>query len=301
MDLSRFSRVVIWGHPLHSHTHSYIHEGFARAFRHLGCEVWWMADQPMYPAVDLTDALVLTEGQVCRYLPRDPRATYILHNCDLDSFADVLDRSVRLQVLAYSAIQPPGATSLAPGSFHVPGGPGYGTLFQPWGTDLLPPEIDEADASFPRDRVSRWVGSLGHGQFGNLDQVEPWQRACEERGVAFVPEAAKTDQADARALLRAAYLAPAIVGAWQLEHGYIPCRIFKNMSYGQLGVTNSPAVNEVFGGTLVQNTNTYDLFFQAEEALAAKDALDRIRAGMREVAEKHTYLNRIARLLEVMG
>ena len=301
MDLSRFSRVVIWGHPLHSHTSSYVHEGYARAFRHMGSEVWWVADQPMYPEIDLAGALVLTEGQVCRYLPRDPRASYILHNCDVQSFESVLDRSLRLQVLSYDGRKAAGAKTLAPGSFHVSGGPGYGTLFQPWATNLLPHEIDFEDAVVPREKVSRWVGTLGLGQFGNLNQVVPWQRACEERGIAFVHEPAHTDSGDARALIRSSYLAPAIVGEWQLEHGYIPCRIFKNMSYGQLGVTNSPAINEVFGGALVQDTNGYDLFFKAEAALAANDALDRIRAGMREVAEKHTYLNRIARILEVMG
>ena len=36
-------RVVIWGHPLHSHTHSYIHAGFARAFEYLGFEVLWVS------------------------------------------------------------------------------------------------------------------------------------------------------------------------------------------------------------------------------------------------------------------
>ena len=40
-------------------------------------------------------------------------------------------------------------------------------------------------------------------------------------------------------------IAPAIVGSWQKEHEYVPCRIFKNISYGKLGMTNSEIVNPV--------------------------------------------------------
>ena len=36
------TKVVIWGVKLHSHTHSYIHWAFERAFRHLGYTVYWL-------------------------------------------------------------------------------------------------------------------------------------------------------------------------------------------------------------------------------------------------------------------
>ena len=36
-----FERVIIWGHKLHTHTHSYIHYGFQRRFKHLNYDVYW--------------------------------------------------------------------------------------------------------------------------------------------------------------------------------------------------------------------------------------------------------------------
>ena len=29
----KINKIIIWGHPLHSHTHSYIHNGFFIAFK----------------------------------------------------------------------------------------------------------------------------------------------------------------------------------------------------------------------------------------------------------------------------
>ena len=44
----KYSKVIIWGHPLHSHTHSYIHEAYYRAFKYLGYDVYWFHDNE-YP------------------------------------------------------------------------------------------------------------------------------------------------------------------------------------------------------------------------------------------------------------
>ena len=44
------------------------------------------------------------------------------------------------------------------------------------------------------------------------------------------------------AAIRSARLAPAFAGGWQVEHNYLPCRLFKNISYGALGFTNVPAL-----------------------------------------------------------
>ena len=37
-------KIVIWGYPLNSRTHSYIHSSFYKAFKHLGHDVYWFHD-----------------------------------------------------------------------------------------------------------------------------------------------------------------------------------------------------------------------------------------------------------------
>jgi len=33
---TKINKIIIWGHKLHSHTHSYIHSGYYEAFKKLG-------------------------------------------------------------------------------------------------------------------------------------------------------------------------------------------------------------------------------------------------------------------------
>src|SRR5687768_5316219 len=77
-----FSKVIIWGHPLHSHTHSYIHGGFYRAFSYLGYEVYWVSSLNDLKDIDLAGALFLTEGQVDANIPQRHDCYYIIHNWD---------------------------------------------------------------------------------------------------------------------------------------------------------------------------------------------------------------------------
>ena len=77
---------------------------------------------------------------------------------------------------------------------------------------------------------------------------------------------------------------------WQIEHGYIPCRVLKNISYGQLGVTNS------FESDYMLHGNT--LFNADEGELARSFASLPNRCGKKQrrayqlVRQRHTYLNR---------
>lgn len=298
-----FKRIIIWGHPLHMHTHSYIHEGFARAFKHLGYEVWWMPNQPMFPEVDLAGALIITEGQVDSYLPRHPEATYVLHNCDFETYKQVRHRCLGLQVCIGSFEQGEGRAEpwkeLAPFTFWRPVDGCLGELQQPWATDLMPDQFDFADAEKVRKDCCYWVGTIGGGQFGNENEINPFKAASEESGIEFIHRAG-VDSKLHKSLVQASYISPAIVGTWQLEHGYVPCRIFKNISYGHMGVTNSPTVQRLFGGTLVQNTDTHALFHEAKEVVHGHSGVERTRALMEKVRDEHTYLNRISRILELV-
>ena len=38
-------KVVIWGHPLGTHTHSYSNQGYYNAFKHLGHDIHWFPDE----------------------------------------------------------------------------------------------------------------------------------------------------------------------------------------------------------------------------------------------------------------
>ena len=85
-------------------------------------------------------------------------------------------------------------------------------------------------------------------------------------------------------------------GCNHLKTGYIPCRIFKNISYGQVGATNSKAVFDLFEEGMVYCPDTYELFGAAQ---ANMDNWDLIEFQMNEVKEHHTFINRCQSLLKV--
>jgi hypothetical protein len=57
-------KVVLWGHKLHTHTHSYIHFAFHKAFKHLGYDTYWFDNNDDVSGFDFFGSLFITEGQV---------------------------------------------------------------------------------------------------------------------------------------------------------------------------------------------------------------------------------------------
>lgn len=286
--------VVVWGHKLFSHTHSYVHEGFARAFRHLGYDVYWVDDHDDVSGIDFGGALFLTEGQVDTRIPIRRDCKYVLHNCDGQRYASVRGNCLTIQVYCANQVRSRTLDRVGSAAYYADG-----VLYQPWATDLLPNEIRFESADLPREAESYWIGTIGEGRFGNVRELDGFRRACAERGVAFIQRRSVSRDTHIE-LVQRSCLAPAVAGTWQLEEGYVPCRIFKNISYGQLGVTNSTAVDELFDGRLVFNADTYQLFADAEEARRRPGAAARVRELMATVRDRHTFVNRIEAILEVL-
>lgn len=60
-------------------------------------------------------------------------------------------------------------------------------------------------------------------------------------------------------LIKKSIIAPTLQSDWQIENKYIPCRIFKNISYGKMGIVNNPAINELFDYKLIYNSDIDNL------------------------------------------
>ena len=290
-------RIVLWGHKLHSNTYSYIHYGIKRAFESMGREVLWLDDSDDVSGMSFSNCIFFTEGQVDHNIPLDPSSKYVLHNCVADKYPNHLNIQVcRATCPEYNSLQyAPETERLSRCAFfHRPSR----TLFQPWATDLLPKEIDPTWAALPRKQVCHWVGTIGGQLYGNEDQIAPFKRACEENWVQFIPHApTHTDTNMAISLIQESCIAPAIHGRWQLDNGYANDRLMKNISYGQLGVTNSKAAQDLFEGRLVYNSDEHQLF---HDALPHLGDLARIREAMAHVTTNHTYINRVATMLSVI-
>ena len=74
-------KVVIWGYPLYSHTHSYIHAAFYKAFKHLGYETYWFHDEEYPEDFDWNDCVFWTEGFADKNIPLNKTNTYFVLAC----------------------------------------------------------------------------------------------------------------------------------------------------------------------------------------------------------------------------
>jgi spore maturation protein CgeB len=108
----------------------------------------------------------------------------------------------------------------------------------------------------------------------------------------------KVTQEQHEQLIRGARFAPALQGAWQVDHGYIPCRLFKNISYSQLGVSNNPSALDLFApDEIVFAPRLPELVEGMLRAEHDGSWLEMGRRALERVRDNHTYVNRIAELL----
>jgi hypothetical protein len=293
-----FNKVVIWGHKLHSHTHSYVHNAFYRAFLRLGYKTYWFDNNDNVNGFDFSNSLFLTEGQVDQNIPLRADCKYIIHNCNEAKYQSLLQKGncIKLQVYTDTVLNKPNCQKKDQCIYYDLK---EKCVYMPWATDLFPEEIESLKKNIPtKNNAIYWIGSFGGGEFGNDTEINPFIRACNENHISFHSKHFLSVN-DNIQLIRRSYMAPTIVGTWQKEVGYIPCRIFKNISYGQLGITNSKQVYELFEKKIVYNPNTYQLFYDAQKRLQTLTQAELFEL-MDVVKTKHTYLNRIQTLLDFL-
>ena len=292
----------IWGHLHYTNTYSYIHYGFYKAAKHMGWNVEWL-DNTEQNKINLTNTdttgwLFLTEGQVDNWMPRNPNAFYILHNCNGNTYLKIpLKNILNLQVFI-SDVRTRNVVELNNNRFEL-WDSGSNVLYMPWATDILPHEINEniKNLKLKKNGEAIFLGTYGGSIFGNFKEIDLFKHKCYKKNIPFkLISSLNVDQSKSIEIIKSAFIAPSIVGTWQKEQGYIPCRIFKTISYGQLGVTNSKEAYEVLNKLCVYSENEDQLVDNALEKI--NDLELRINA-MEFVRDKHTYINRIETLIQV--
>ena len=291
-----FSQVVIWGYPLYSHTHSQIHNGFQRAFQSLGHQVFWVpvkVDAPherfpleFDPGVKNT-CYVVSGGGVDNDIPINSHSYYILHFCDdqkqkdtkhlkVQCWFDLCTSEPRININSYSFLQKQ-------------------TYFMPWATDLLPHEIDSVIKEYPpifeKQKESDKVNFTGQ-----IEQ-EPWKvvsQFCKQKNLNFTALGGyglrNVSIEENQKRIQESRIAPAFQSQVQIDRKQIPCRIFKNISYGHFGITNNPEVAKLFPRPIVYHSNWQEaLKLAVNSPRNIQDELTNIE----QIRDHHTYVKRV--------
>lgn len=287
-----FDAVCLWGWPLHSHTHSYIHNGFFRAAQHLGLVTVWLDNVEGGGANLPPNTLFITEAQVDSFIPLRDDCFYALHNCGskYQGLKVVSIQCLLLNTQGDVFLDKPWLVR------------DKAALFMPWATDLLPHEIDANMASLESLQNARGDDA----QFVGYYIEDPWRRAerhlrskrislvkCGGYGLQNVSVQENMKR------IQSGRIAPALQSEEQIQRGYLPCRILKNISYGALGITNNPHVHRLFGNLsslLVTGSSVEDAL---DKGLEATMNVEHQRALMGFIRDNHTYINRLHEIEQV--
>ena len=291
-------KFIIWGHEHYSHTHSYIHYGFFKAAKYIGYDVEWVKNTPENNTkLENTDGyLFFTEGQVDSNIPKNPNAFYVLHNCNGNDYCRIPEKNKLILQVYTNDVHSRNIVPIKEENLFEYWQEDGNTFYMPWATDILPHEIDDniSNLQMKSSGDSVFLGTYCAGYFGNNNEIDAFSSGSEKNGVNFkVIGGLSIEQDITIEIIKNSFMAPSIVGTWQKINGYIPCRIFKTVSYGQLGITNSKEAYEVINKLGVYNSDEKQL---AGDSLKKINDIELRKDAMKFVRDNHTYLNRIESL-----
>ena len=314
-------KIIVYGYPIESgNGHRFIHEGFFNAAIHLGHEAYWISEGHELNKSFFDDSFIICEGWENHNLPISKNSTYIMHHfgnrLDMGRYLEnrrYITNGNRVWDLRFMCQWMEDHNQAWKTDFsklekvdcctYIDKAGGYNLVYQPWATNLFPEEIVYEEN--PKENTVYFIGRVGANfghhpiiadwKLGNIGRVEEFKRGCSEKNLNFeIVYGIPTK--DCKGIMQKSFMAPDIRDYHKKEIGYIACRIFKNISYGQLGMTDVKEAYDLFEGSVAYHDNPYELF---HEGYRLRENKNMILHAMNLVKENHTYIHRINTLIKV--
>lgn len=305
--IDKNTRIVVWGLHYKYHTQRHIHQAFYENAKKMGYETIWLEDTKSNGGKIKAGDLIISTQAVGKMVPekftledfnlpiRDD-VFYCLHNYK-PVFTDKLEPKNLIKLQVYNTMD--GAEQSdqkwGPVTFFDSK---KRTLYQPWGTNLLPEEFKKP--TFSKNNFVFWIGNVWNDSEnrGNLNEIAELKKVLREQNIKFIKIKVVPDFIHTF-LIRHSRLAPAIGGAYQAKVDYLPCRMFKNISYGQLGITNVKKFKDILGDSFIDGNNIREIVEKAL-SLNKEQYLQKVRA-QQEVIKEYTYQTAIENIIQAFN
>lgn len=334
----KYKKVIVWGFPLHTHTHSYIHAMWVKVFSTVfNMETHWFHDKEFPSEFDYNNSIFITEGYADNNIPIVESSVYFVHNAIHPE--KYLNKHARLIEIRFNVNEihdvnndfklDDGTHNLIDLSPHAKyekltsnkdihvskrGNEikemNYECIYLYWGTDLLPHEFNYDDINIEKDNAIYYIGSPVRSY-----NYHEFAKICIEHNIQWITSnpwnVPLTFEAN-KQYMQKSIISPDFRpigspedtrifgvknGKNHLEIGYLPCRVLKTISYGQLGITDSKYVKEILGEHIVYEENMHDLF---NVVMKERTNTERIKKAMDYVKDNHTYINRAIELIRAL-
>ena len=287
-------KIVIWGHhPLHTSTHGYIHSTYAKAFQYLGNEVNWVPNSPNVD-LDFSNSIFFVEDSQKSHIPLRKDCKYITHHIETKYLTDAGVPYQNVLKLG-NCIQETEKFEKVENLCNWDNS--SRTLYQTWGTDLLPYEID-VDSPVKFDWNKPHINYVGMMYEQGPFWIETFAYYAKKHNKEVKLFTQSISYEENMQLIKESFVCPDFRSDWHLQCGYIPCRIQKNISYGQVQGTNSPFIKKAFGDYVVFGGTPETLYDNLVDA-ASNNKIN-MKEAMQFIKDKHTYINRITNILKFL-
>ena len=303
-------KIILWGYPLHTDTYSYIYEAFKKAFEHQGYEVHWFTDEAHPHDFDYDNCLFFCEGYRDKKIPLRKTSTYVCHVCVnpekyLGNVKKLIDMRYHVDYMTdvnYTyKVDYDNCEELESGVLYDKNSSDYDIIYMAWASNLLPEEIDFNWATRKRHPEYHMIGSISEsGPFANGPVIQQWMQECRYANIqCYYSDPWSTPLPDDkyRDYMQRSVMQPDLRNETHKAWGVKSCRIFKAISYGHLGMTNSPKLAKFIDDTVVCDENIKDLFLKGFQK---HDNVELIQHQMKIVKEKHTFMNRSKGILKLV-
>jgi hypothetical protein len=299
-------RIVIWGLKKTYHTHRHIHQAFYKNAVRLGYETLWVEDDKKNQKHILPGDLIIFSEVYGKMVPEKFKSEdynlpirddvkYCLHNCK-----EVLKEQININNYINLAVY----QNKAEGADIKIDTARYfdaktRTLYQPWGTDLLYTEFKKP--VYNKNRFMFWIGSIWNNDQnqGNIKQINILKDVLIKHKLRFVQLRFIPDFLNTF-FIRRSRTAPAIAGQYQVDINYLPCRMFKNISYGQLGITNVKKFSDILGPDyIIENDNSIETIIDKVLKLSPEE-YKKIVKEQQEKIKNYTYKESIENIIKCL-
>lgn len=289
-----YNKVVIYGHKLHSHTHSYIHEAFYNAFCNKGFETIWIDETDDLEKYDFSKSIFLTEGQVINKMPIRDDCKYLLHYVDKQKTQQLGIKQENILNFRFFENSATCHEKINDFTFYDSK---KRELWMPWAATLFPSQIDRCSEKLFNEKEKN-VNFIGSIWSVNEQYINEFRQSCIKNNKNFVWRRLVSNKEYYYHTVKS-YATVDFRGKVHLDIGYLPCRIFKALSFGVIPGTNSKYVKEAFGEHVYYNPNLGEILEGTADFWKSKNK-NEIRDAMNFIKNKHTYLNRIEDMLGVL-
>tara|TARA_Y100000589_G_scaffold301765_1_gene312857 strand:+ start:814 stop:1824 length:1011 start_codon:yes stop_codon:yes gene_type:complete len=287
------------------YTHSYIFEGFFNAADFLGYKTFWIENQSDLEEISDSKTLVFCEGSYMPDFNKKINCKFALHSIpkNLDKFSELSESKncLKLEVFKNEALN-----FLKIGDLTYFDQENF-TLYQPWATNLIPYEI-VVDKNMPNfdNKISYYIGMLyGKGVRRAKEYNLSLKNSTTPTKIKCVTGASHKTSQD---LTINSSICLDIRDDHHLEVGYIPCRIFKTLSYGREIYVNSHYIKKYLSHIPFVKffNNGESLKNQYNEKLSMPDyqkkaLIEEKNFTLDFIKNHHTYVNRLENIFSVFN